>query len=63
VTPASPWIVLVATLTIQALVAMALMTLPVVAPVVAKELDISTTYVGAYVALVYFAAMVASLLA
>jgi MFS family permease len=62
VTPARPWVVLVATLAIQALVAMALMTLPVVAPVVAKELDISTTYVGAYVALVYFAAMVASLL-
>ena len=61
-TPARPWVVLVATLTIQSLVAMALMTLPVVAPIVAKELDISTTYVGAYVALVYFAAMVASLL-
>lgn len=41
---------------------MALLTLPVVAPVVAKDLDISTTYLGAYVALVYFAAMVASLL-
>lgn len=61
-TPARPWIVLVATLTVQALVAMALLTLPVVAPVVAKELEISTTYLGAYVALVYFAAMVASLL-
>ena len=61
-TPARPWVVLVATLTVQALVAMALLTLPVVAPVVAKDLDISTTYLGAYVALVYFAAMVASLL-
>jgi len=62
VTPARPWVVLIATLTVQALVAMALMTLPVVAPVVAKELEIPTTYLGAYVALVYFAAMVASLL-
>ncbi len=41
---------------------MALLTLPVVAPVVARVLDISTTYLGAYVALVYFAAMLASLL-
>lgn len=41
---------------------MALLTLPVVAPVVARALDISTTYLGAYVALVYFAAMIASLL-
>ena len=41
---------------------MALLTLPVVAPVVAKHLGIPTTYLGAYVALVYFAAMIASLL-
>ena len=41
---------------------MALLTLPVVAPAVAKTLDIPTTYLGAYVALVYFAAMIASLL-
>ena len=41
---------------------MALMTLPVVAPSVAKTLDIPTTYLGAYVALVYFAAMMAGLL-
>lgn len=59
---ARPWVVLVATLTVQALVAMALLTLPVVAPVVAKDLNVSTTYLGAYVALVYFAAMIASLL-
>ena len=62
ITPARPWVVLVATLTVQALVSMALLTLPVVAPVVAKDLNISTTYLGAYVSLVYFAAMVASLL-
>lgn len=59
---ARPWVVLVATLTVQALVAMALLTLPVVAPVVAKHLEMSTAYLGAYVALVYFAAMFSSLL-
>jgi len=41
---------------------MALLNLPVVAPVVAKDIGISTNYLGAYVALVYFGAMVATLL-
>jgi hypothetical protein len=62
VTPPKPSLVLVATLTVQALVAMALMNVPVVAPAVAEDLGIATTYLGAYVALVYFAAMVATLL-
>jgi len=61
-TPAKPWVVLLATLTVQALVAMALLNLPVVAPAVAKDIGISTNYLGAYVALVYFGAMVATLL-
>ncbi len=61
-TPPKPSLVLVATLTVQALVAMAVMNVPVVAPAVAKDLGIATTYLGAYVALVYFAAMVATLL-
>lgn len=60
--PAGPWIILVATLTIQALVAMALITLPVVAPVVSQATGIQTTYVGVYVAAVYLAAMFASVL-
>ncbi|MFY9346190.1 MAG: MFS transporter, partial [Orrella sp.] len=60
--PARPWIVLTATLTIQALVAMALITLPVVAPVVAQATGIASTYVGAYVGLVYLAAMFSSVL-
>lgn len=47
---------------IQALVAMALITLPVVAPVVSQAIGISTTYVGLYVAVVYVAAMVSSIL-
>ncbi len=41
---------------------MALLNLPVVAPEVAKAIGVSTNYLGAYVALVYFAAMVATLL-
>lgn len=60
--PASAWIILIATLTVQALVAMALITLPVMAPVVGKATGIPTTYVGVYVAAVYLAAMFASVL-
>ncbi|MFO7747370.1 MAG: MFS transporter [Orrella sp.] len=60
--PARPWIILTATLTIQALVAMALITLPVVAPVVAQSIGVSATYVGFYVGAVYLAAMFASIL-
>lgn len=41
---------------------MALITLPVVAPVVAKTLGVSTTYVGIYVGVVYLAAMFSSVL-
>ncbi|MCD8517246.1 MAG: MFS transporter [Burkholderiaceae bacterium] len=47
---------------IQALVAMALITLPVVAPVVSEAINVSTTYVGFYVAVVYAAAMVSSIM-
>lgn len=53
---------MIATLTIQALVAMALLTLPVVAPVVARSVGVPTTWVGGFVGVVYSAAMVASLL-
>lgn len=60
--PASgAWLVLGVTLAIQALVAMALLTLPVMAPAVAQALGISATYIGLYVAVVYAGAMVASL--
>ena len=60
--PAKPWVVLTATTFVQALVAMALMTLPVVAPAVAKDIGVSTAYLGVYVATVYIGAMIASLL-
>jgi hypothetical protein len=55
------WLPLVVTLTIQAMVSMALLALPVMAPVVAQALGVSTTYTGLYVAVVYAGAMLASL--
>lgn len=58
----SGWVVLLATLIVQALVAMALMTLPVIAPVPAAALGISASYVGVYVAIVYVGAMTGGLL-
>jgi len=60
--PAQSWVVLTATTFVQALVAMALLTLPVVAPEVAKDVGVSTAYLGVYVATVYLGAMIASLL-
>jgi MFS family permease len=57
------WRPLAVTLAIQALVAMALITVPVMAPVLAQDLGISSTYVGIYVGVVYAAAMLASLAA
>ena len=55
------WLPLVATLFIQAMVAMALLTLPVMAPVAAKDLGVSPALVGLYVAITYAGAMFASL--
>jgi MFS family permease len=57
------WLPLAVTLAIQALVAWALLTLPVMAPVVAQALSVSPTYVGLYVALAYAGAMFSSLAA
>ncbi len=59
----STWLPLVLTLTIQAMVSMALLTLPVMAPVVALALGVSTSYTGLYVAVVYVGAMASSLAA
>lgn len=56
-------LVLIATLTVQALATMSLVTLPVVAPAVAQSLGISAAYVGLYIALAYTGAMSASLMA
>lgn len=54
--------VLLATMIVQALATMSLLTLPVVAPVVAQSLQISTAYLGLYVAIVYTGAVAASLM-
>ena len=59
----SNWLALFTTLSIQALVSMAVLTPPVMAPVVAQALGVSAAYTGLYVALVYAGAMVASLAA
>lgn len=61
--PPGPWLSLTITLAIQALVSMALLTLPVMAPVAAQALRVSPSLVGVYVALVYAGAMAASLAA
>ncbi len=55
------WLPLLATLFIQAMVAMALLTLPVMAPVAAKDLGVSPAMVGFYVSITYAGAMLASL--
>ena len=55
------WLPLFATLFIQAMVAMALLTLPVMAPVAAKALSVSPAMVGFYVSITYAGAMFASL--
>jgi MFS family permease len=55
------WLPLFATLFIQAMVAMALLTLPVMAPVAAKALSVSPAVVGFYVSITYAGAMFASL--
>lgn len=52
---------MVATIAVQALVAMALMALPSIWPAVAEHFDISTAYLGAYVGCVYIAAMFSTL--
>ena len=61
--PWHAWMPLLITLLIQALVTMALLTLPVMAPVVAKANGISPTLVGVYVSLSYIGAILASLMA
>ena len=57
----SMWWTLGITLAIQAMVAMALLSLPVIASVVAPQLGVSISWVGGYVALAYVTAMLASL--
>ncbi|WP_427912814.1 MFS transporter [Ramlibacter sp. MMS24-I3-19] len=57
----SAWWTLAVTLAIQALVSMAVITVPVLAPALGAALAVSPTLVGVYIAMVYAAAMLASL--
>jgi MFS family permease len=61
-TPGDTWRVLVVTLAIQAMVSMAVLTVPAVAPAFAQRLNVSVSLLGIYVALVYLGAMLASLM-
>lgn len=56
------WWPLLLTLVIQAVVAMALLSLPVLAPVVAQALQVSPALVGLYVSVTYAGAMLATLM-
>ena len=58
---ANGWAPLAITLAIQSMTAMALLTLPVMAPRVAEAVGISATYIGLYVAVAYLASILASL--
>lgn len=55
------WWTLAVTLAIQALVSMAVITVPVLAPALGAALSLSPTLVGVYIAMLYAAAMLASL--
>jgi predicted MFS family arabinose efflux permease len=61
--PASQPVVLTATTAVQMAAAMAALTLPAVAPVVARDLGVPTSMVGTYISLVYVGAAAAALLA
>lgn len=55
------WLVLILTLTIQALASMILLVPPVMAPVLSTTLNVPATYIGFYIAVAYLSAMVSSL--
>ncbi len=57
------WWPLLITLLIQAMTSMALLTLPVMAPLAAKALEVSPTLVGLYIAICYGGALMSTLLA
>lgn len=59
---ASNWVVLAVTLAIQSMGTMSLITLPVMAPEVARALGVSPALVGVYVSIVYLGAVVATVL-
>lgn len=58
----SAWVTLVVTTAVQAMVSMALLTVPVMAPALAPVLGVPTAWVGGYIALGYLAAMFSSMM-
>ncbi|MDB5964283.1 MAG: major facilitator superfamily 1 [Polaromonas sp.] len=58
---AGGWLELFVTLAIQAMASMAVLTMPVVAPVVGPALGISQTFAGLYIGIVYVGAVTGSL--
>jgi predicted MFS family arabinose efflux permease len=60
-TAVGPWLVLAVTLAIQALVSMAALAVPAMAPLVATRLGVSPSLIGAYVTTLYAGATVASM--
>jgi len=59
--PGDTWRVLVVTLAIQAMVSMAVLTIPAIAPAFARDLGVPVSMLGYYVALVYVGAILGSL--
>ncbi|MHC8946596.1 MFS transporter [Advenella incenata] len=55
------WMVLILTLTIQALATMVLLVPPVMAPVLSDQLGVPAGYIGFYIAVAYLSAMLSSL--
>ena len=60
-TDGNSWMPLAITLAIQSMVAMALLTLPAMAPRVAAAVGVSAAYIGLYIAVAYAGAIAASL--
>jgi MFS family permease len=61
--PTGAWATLVITTAVQAMVSMALLTVPVMAPVLAPALGVPTAWIGGFIALGYLAAMLSSMVA
>ena len=57
----SAWATLTITTAVQAMVSMALLTVPVMAPALAPVLKVPTTWIGGFIALCYLAAMASSM--
>ena len=57
------WRVLIVTLAIQAMVSMAMLTVPAIAPAFAQRLALPVSLLGVYVALLYCGAIMSSLMA